>query len=303
MIYIIIIAVVIFALLVIIGKRNEKINKGISGVNFQVSTNTNDTIDKEIDKWEIVYRKTNRWAELGFGDDQDFPGYGRLYDRFFEVWYCDIGSKEKKDIYNYQDKFPLNYYPKEYEKITGENVYLEKLNNSKGYKELFTGLDNKNRRRWYFALLETKPLWVQTERAIEKENFEEIISEKIEVPEGWTLVRRKSKEWDELGFGDGELFPGYGKIYKRIFEVWYSEIGSKEKKYKPDFIDKAILNYYNGISGDLGDLKGKGLEFDILEKTKGYKSLITAVDKKERKRWYFALKEVTPTYIFTASAE
>ncbi len=284
-----------------IGKKEE--NKSTkNGIGFKVETKINKSVDKDSDKWEIVHRKTDRWNELGFGDDDKFPGYGRLYEREFEVWYCEIGSKERKDIQKFVDKYPLNYDPKNYQEIVGEGVYLEQLTNTKDYETLYTALDNKNRKRWYFALVSSKPLWIQTERAIEKENIQETKQE-IEVPDGWTLVRRNSKDWVGSGFGDGELFPGYGKIYERTFEVWYCEIGSKIKVPQPDFIDKAILNHYNGICGDLGKLKGKGLQFDTLEKTQGYKSLLTTVDKKERKRWYFGLKDTKPTYIYTERAE
>jgi hypothetical protein len=63
------------------------------------------------------------------------------------------------------------------------------------------------------------------------------------------------------------------------------------------------LNSYNGICGDLGELKGKGLNFDSLDRKQGYKTLLTTVDNKNRKRWYFGLKETKPTYIYTERAE
>ncbi len=49
-------------------------------------------------KWKIVYRKTNKWTEYGFGDGDLFPGYGKLYLKEYEVWYSDIDSLEKKRI-------------------------------------------------------------------------------------------------------------------------------------------------------------------------------------------------------------
>lgn len=269
-----------------------------SELGFDIKAVINSPIDNDSDKWEIVHRKTDRWNELGFGDNDKFPGYGRIYEREFEVWNCEIGSKERKDLMRFTDKYPLNYDPKNYHEIVGEGVYLEQLSNTKDYNALYTALDNKNRKRWYFALISSKPLWIQTERAIEKE---EQLEEKpeIEIPEGWILVKRNSKDWIGLGFGDGELFPGYGKIYERTFEVWYCMIGSKDRVPQPDFKDKAILNHYNGICGDLGVLKGKGLQFESLEKTQGHKALLTTVDKQERKRWYFGLKDAIPTYIYT----
>jgi hypothetical protein len=272
-------------------------------IDLEVSTLTAEATDNDNNRWEVVRRKTARWTELGFGDNDNFPGYGKLYEREFKVWYCEIGSKERRDIHKFTDKYPLNYDPRDYQKIVGEGVYVEQLVNSKKYEALYTALDNKNRKRWYFALINKKPLWIQTEKAIEKEDVQEIKQEETEVPDGWSLVRRNSKDWLGLGFGDGEMFPGYGKIYERTFEVWYCEIGSKVKVPQPNFIDNATLNHYNGICGNLGELKGKGLQFDNLEKTQGYKSLLTTVDNKERKRWYFGLIDTKPTYIYTERAE
>jgi len=304
--YIIIVAIIVFIILYQVRKAKEK-KKGKKRaertIGFEVITDTFNSGNDDSSKWEIVNRKTERWSELGFGDDDLFPGYGRLYDREFEVWYCDVGSKERKDVQSFQDRFPLNYGPKDYHKIAGDDTSLDQLNNTKGYEALYSGLDNKNRKRWYFALVKKTPTWIETKRAPDNEEEQEKIIEEINVPDSWKLVRRKSKKWDELGFGDGEFFPGYGKIYERTFDVWFCNVGSKEKFVQPEFKDKAILNFYNGICGDLGELKNKGLEFDSLEKKQGYKELLTTVDKKERKRWYFGLKEANPTYIFTERAE
>lgn len=255
-------------------------------------------------KWEVVYRNSKRWNELGFQSGELFPGYGKLYKREFEVWYSDVGSKEKKDVRKFNDKFPLNYTPNNSSEITGQNVYLERLEKTKGYQVLFSGLDQKNRKRWYFALVNAIPTWIEVEREIEKENNEnKHIPESIEIPKGWELVRRNTKKWTELGFGDNELFPGYGKIYERKFSVWYNEIGSKEKKIQPEFTDKATINLKKVIYSKLVELNGKNLEFNYLEKKQGFKMLLTAVDKNERKRWYFGLMEIEPTYLFTESAK
>lgn len=255
--------------------------------------------------WELVRRKSERWKQLGFGEGENFPGYGKLYDREFEVWYIEVGSKEKMSVQVYRDRNPLHYDPKNSKNITGEDVYLERLFNTKEYESLYSGLDKKNRKRWYFALIKYSPTGIETDRAIEVEveKEPEEIQEEIIVPEGWNLVRRKSPEWFKNGFGDNELFPGYGKIYERTFDVWYCEIGSKEKVAQPEFKDKVILKFNNGICGDLGQLKGKNLNFESLSKTQGYEQLITTVDNKERKRWYFGLKKTEPTYIYTASAD
>ena len=293
--------ILFFIVMYFIGNKEEKKknNTSIKVEKRQPKRNENNS-----SKWEIVYRKSNRWTELGFGDGDKFPGYGKLYEREFEVWYCDVGLTEKKDIQKFNDKFPLTYTPNNSSTITGENVYLDRLEKTKGYESLFSGLDQKNRKRWYFALINSSPTWIETEREIEKEDDENnFIPEPIVIPEGWELVRRKTKKWSELGFGDGELFPGYGRIYERTFEVWYNEIGSKNKHSQPDFTDKATVNLSKVIYQELTELKGKNLDFNSLEKKQGFKMLLNAVDHKERKRWYFGLKSIKPIYIYTESAE
>lgn len=317
---VIILAVVIVFVYIAKEKDGDKTSNNTTSkreVRFTAKTNvkTNRIINTDSTKWELVRRKSERWKELGFGEGETFPGYGKLYDREFDVWYCDIGSKDKKAIQKFYDRNPLHYEPKDRQKtstqnnglkmsseITGEGVILERLHNTKEYEALYTGVDNKNRKRWYFALIKFTPTGIETDRALETQDEIEEIDEVVNVPDGWTLVRRKSGEWFKNGFGDNELFPGYGKIYERTFDVWFCEVGSKEKIKQPDFKDKAILNFYNGICGDLGKLKGKDLKFESLSNTQGYKELLSALDKKERKRWYFGLKKTEPTYIFTESA-
>jgi hypothetical protein len=270
--------------------------KGINKSSGYVKSNyNNDSV-----KWELVRRKTERWDELGFGDGDSFPGYGKLYNREFKVWYCDINSKEKKDIQTFRDVNVLNYDPKRSIQITGPDIYLEPLRNTMQFAALYTGLDNKNRKRWYFALVAYSPTGIQTDRASELAKTSLEIENEILIPEGWTLVRRASKEWFENGFGDNKLFPGYGKIYERTFDVWYCKVGSKQKNIQPEFKDKAILNLKDGICGDLNGLKEKRVYFDPLFNTQGYKTLLSALDSKERIRWYFGLKEAVPTFIFTA---
>ena len=281
--------------------RNEYINS-------PSRPNTKSTITKPVEKpvsthWEIVPRKSERWFELGFCEGTLFPGYGKLYNREFEVWYCDVGSKERKDIQKLTDVFPLNYAPKGAANITGPEVYLEWLQRTGEYETLKTGLDAKNRKRWYFGLVKYTPTGIETTRAIEteEETYEE---EKIEVPDGWRLVKRKSDEWFKLGFNDDEQFPGYGNVYERTFEVWYCNVGSKEKIKQPDYTDKAVMSPYVGrLCGDLRGLQGKNIQLEKLSKTQGYELLFSGLDNSERKRWYFGLKKTEPSYIFTTSAD
>jgi len=120
--------------------------------------------EEEPEKGEKVYRKTDRWKELGFGDDVEFPGYGKIYKREFNVWYVDVGSKEKKGETTLKDHRVLQYepIPLEVQRITGSNFIIDERERTEGYKSLFTGLDQKNRKRWYFGLKEAEPTGIET---------------------------------------------------------------------------------------------------------------------------------------------
>lgn len=271
-------------------------------------------------KWELVERKSQRWHDLGYGEGDNFPGYGKLYDREFDVWYCEVGSKERKMLQKFYDRNPLHYEPNNRNRkdvhaakrtesagklcsdIIGEGIILDRLHNTKDYEALYTGLDNKNRKRWYFALVKFIPTGIETSRAPEIPEVETPNNEpEIFVPEGYTLVKRNSEEWIRNGFADKDFFPGYGKIFKRTFDVWFCEVGSKEKNIQPEFTDKAILNFYHGICGRPEILVGKDLKFESLSKKQGYAELLTALDSKEKRRWYFGLKTAEPTNIFTSA--
>lgn len=270
--YIIIGVVLFFIVMYFIGNKeqNKKSNSSIKLEKREPKKKENNSA-----KWEIVYRKSNRWTELGFGDGDLFPGYGKLYEREFEVWYSDVGSTEKKDVRKFNDKFPLTYTPNNSSEITGENVYLDRLEKTKGYQALFSGLDQKNRKRWYFAITNSIPTWIETEREIEKEDAEnDYIPEPIDIPEGWELVRRKTKKWTELGYDNG--FPGYGKVYNITFDVWYSIVGSKEKVEQPSVsVHLALygknenIYYFERIYDKIEGLNGKQINFERLSRSQG----------------------------------
>ncbi|HPV20826.1 MAG TPA: hypothetical protein PLW37_00985 [bacterium] len=287
-----------------------------NNMDFYVETKSNtetNTSESEHDNdlensiiWETVHRYSKRWKQLKLGSGINFPGYGKIYEREFMVWYCDVNSKEKKSQQLFNDKGVLYYYPINSEKITGDGVVFERLQNIKEFKALFSGLDKKNRKRWYFALAKYEPTGIETARElISEEEQKKIEEEDNNVPEGWTLVRRKSEEWLKNGFGDGDLFPGYGKIYIRTFDSWYCKIGSKEKFSMSEFKDKAVINYHHIVHNisELKELKEKNLRFEFLDKTQGYKELFSAVDQIDRKHWYFGLKKIEPTYLYTKPAK
>ncbi len=401
MTYIIIGIGIIFIILYQIGKSQQK-NNSEHGITFNVKTETLTKKDKHDSKWEIVYRETERWKELGFENEEaeedqlfrrdfevwycntgskekleikkfqdeskyarelpkiykeitgmprytaselskvpegyeciysgqdsenrkrwyfaiigserikgqekvdNFPGYGRLYEREFKVWYSDVGSKDIKDEQIIQDRFPLHYEPKNSKNITGEGVYLDRLDNTKGYESLFSGLDNKNRKRWYFALVKFTPTWIETKRAIEEESVK-IEKEDIEVPEGWELVRNHSEKWIELNYDKG--FPGYGKVYNITFEVWYSDVGSKDKIEQPSIsVHLALygknenIYYFERVCDQIEGLNGKQVNFDRLSRAQGYSQLYNGLDNSTKQRWYLGIKEMRPTNYFTAKA-
>lgn len=305
MTYIIIGIVVVLIVLYQIGKSQQK-NEPKKSTSFNVHTNSS-TKSEDDSKWEIVHRKTERWTELGFGDGDNFPGYGRLYDREFKVWYCEVGSKEIKDERIIRDRFPLHYEPKNSNEITGEGVYLDRLENTKGYESLYSGLDNKNRKRWYFALMKFTPTWIETDRAIEKEETT-AEKEEIEVPDGWELVRNHSQKWNELGYDNG--FPGYGKIFNITFDVWYTNVGTKDKIEQPTIsVHLALygkdsnIYYFDRVCNEIEELKEKNLNFERLSRTQGYSQLYNGLDNSTKRRWYLGVKEINPTNYYTANAE
>lgn len=297
MIYFVILLAILFAMF----------NYQVGKLKYEKSLNPNDEVDAS--KWEIVERNSERWNELGFGDGGLFPGYGKIYDREFKVWYCEVGSKEEKDQQLFHDRFPINYSPKDYRVITGEDVYVDRLNKTRGFEFLFSGLDNKNKKRWYFALVKSTPTWIETKRAdteleIEKEEEEEL----EEIPEGWHLVRNHSEKWDELRYDNG--FPGYGKIYDITFEVWYIGVGSKERIKQPDisihlapYGDDLKIYTFKRICKSVKGLENKQLSFDRLSKTQGYLQLYSGLDNSRKNRWYLGVREMRPTYFYTSSAE
>jgi len=306
MIYIII-GVIIGVIILYQIEKSKKDNGYENQLEFKAETNSSSRKNGDDSKWEIVHRKTTRWNELGFGDGESFPGYGRLYDREIKVWYCDVGSKEVKDEQIIKDRYPLHYEPKNSEKITGKGVYLDRLDNTKGYEFLFTALDNKNRKRWYFALVKFTPTWVETDRAIEEES-EEIEKEDIVVPKGFELVRNHSDKWIELGYDNG--FPGYGKVYNITFNVWYSIVGSKDKVEQPSILVHLALygkeeniRYFERVCDKIEGLDGKQVNFDRLSRNQGFTQLYNGLDNSTKKRWYLGIKEMQSTFVFTASAE
>ena len=96
---------------------------------------------------ENVFYKTDRYAEL-FGRGKDcsyFPGYGKIYNRCFEIWYQDFGTKDKKNISEYQD-IGAEYLPPLFtEEKTGYHLINNELKSKQTFLKLFNIRDEKKK--------------------------------------------------------------------------------------------------------------------------------------------------------------
>lgn len=104
---------------------------------------------------ELVRYKTDRYADL-FGRGKDcsyFPGYGKIYNRTFDIWYQEFNSQEKNGMREYKDigcdKYQEPFFT---ENFTNGNRINNQLERTKGYLKLFNVRDEKNRRTWYAGL-------------------------------------------------------------------------------------------------------------------------------------------------------
>jgi len=104
---------------------------------------------------EIVKYKTDRYADL-FGRGKDcsyFPGYGKIYNRTFEIWYRNVGSKDKQGLIIYKDIGNDKYEgPFFVERITNNILINNKLERTLGYLKLYNSRDDKNNKTWYAGL-------------------------------------------------------------------------------------------------------------------------------------------------------
>ena len=104
---------------------------------------------------ETVHYKSDRYAEL-FGRGKDcsyFPGYGRICNRTFTMWYQETGSTEKKGLRKYKDIANDSYQAPVYiEDFTNGILVTNELSRTQGFKKLFNGRDEKNRKTWYAGL-------------------------------------------------------------------------------------------------------------------------------------------------------
>ncbi len=208
-------------------------NRGNATKNIEFTidySSTKQNKDDDFIKWELVNRKTKRWDELGFGDGDRFPGYGKIYDREFLAWYCDVGSKERKNIQEFKDRFPLNYRPRDSEKVVGKQIDFDQLQNKKEFEVLFSGLDKENRKRWHFGLLKKTPTGIETDRAQEKECEENKI---VETP--W-IEKVKTVKIQQMPIKDGETL-----FTKRKHKIYKAEVRPQKEGYFEQDKNKQIL--------------------------------------------------------------
>jgi hypothetical protein len=104
---------------------------------------------------ELVKYKSERFAEL-FGRGtfcSYFPGYGKLFNKTFDVWFEAVKSDEKQNLIEYRDIYTLMRGSPHFEdKIeTGLRFYHELSRNKKGYLSLYKS-NTKNKITWYAGI-------------------------------------------------------------------------------------------------------------------------------------------------------
>ncbi|MGE0569370.1 MAG: hypothetical protein AB7O73_15630 [Bacteroidia bacterium] len=119
---------------------------------------------------EKVHYKTNRYAEL-FGRGKDvsyFPGYGNIYNRTFEIWFRNKGSRDKEGTIEYKDIGIDKYYgPFFAEKFTGGLGINNELERTSGYIKLFNVRDNKSGKTWYAGLKNIEFTGIITDKEVD----------------------------------------------------------------------------------------------------------------------------------------
>lgn len=103
---------------------------------------------------EIVNNKTDRYTEL-FGRGRGcryFPGYGKIYNRAFKIWFQDYNSTEMKLVQDYFD-IGVEYLPPFFsEEISDGHRIHNELERTRGYLKLYNVRVDKTKRTWYAGL-------------------------------------------------------------------------------------------------------------------------------------------------------
>lgn len=117
-------------------------------------------------KEETVYYKSDNWIKLfGRGKDSSyFPGYGKIYNRTFNIWFQNTGSTEKLGEMEYHDIANEHLPPQFAEGIT-QNVFISnRLERTKGFLKLFNARDVKNNKTWYAGLKQLEYVGIITKK-------------------------------------------------------------------------------------------------------------------------------------------
>ncbi|MCD8440960.1 hypothetical protein [Tenacibaculum finnmarkense] len=118
---------------------------------------------------EIVNYKTDKYADL-FGRGKDcsyFPGYGKIQNRTFEIWYQEFGSKEKKNIIEYKDIGAIYQAPFFTEEMTEGWLINNELERKQDFLKLYNIRVVKTRKTWYAGLKSQEFTGLITEKEIE----------------------------------------------------------------------------------------------------------------------------------------
>lgn len=103
---------------------------------------------------EIVNYKTDRYTELfGRGNDCSyFPGYGKICNREFNIWYQNYNSTEMQLVQDYFD-IGVEYLPPFFsEEISDGHCIHNNLERTRGYLKLYNVRVDKTNRTWYAGL-------------------------------------------------------------------------------------------------------------------------------------------------------
>lgn len=124
-----------------------------------------------INTTETVKYKTDRYAEL-FGRGKDcsyFPGYGKIFNRTFEIWHQEFGSKERQGQIDYMDIGTDREPPFFTEEITEGHRIYNGLLKTQGFLKLYNVRVEKTRKTWYAGLKDLEFTGLITDKQIKED--------------------------------------------------------------------------------------------------------------------------------------
>lgn len=296
---------ILLILFLLLGRRLDQ-SKQISSITASTPSESHEVTEHQIagqNRWEIVSLDSERWTELEISPDERVSSFGKLYHKTFKIWCQEVGSKQRINERIIKDRYTSRKLPRDLDQLLEHKPYLKALDKTSGHLALYSGVENERRRRWYVALIEMVPTWIQIEKP--PETHEPII---IDTPDGWERVPRNSPKWFKLDFGDKMRFPGYGKVHALNFDVWYTNVGSTEKHALPSIkADVAVYEpkgdiYHLGRAyTQIEPLKGLSPSFERKTRPMGYLQLYNYLDNSSKRRFYLGVTDMKPTFLYTSA--